>query len=153
MTADPGRPCAGPGAPAYLRPGHAARRDRPARRGPGVSPGSSAAYQRTPAHLTVRTRVLAAVLVLASLAVLIAGGTAFALQWQRADARIDASLARAVDDLRTTATGGAATADLAPAAATVEDLLYVAVQRAACPRPRASSRCSTVRRPGSRPRP
>ena len=78
-------------------------------------------------HLTVRARVLAAVLLLAALAVLIAGAAAFALQSQRTDARIDLSLARAVDVLRTGAPKGAEPAD--PAPATVEDLLYTAVQR------------------------
>jgi len=91
----------------------------------GTRPARSARPGRR--HLTVRARVLAAVLLLAALTVLIAGGAAFALQSQRTDARIDESLGRAVDLLRTGAIGGAE--PTAPAPSTVEDLLYAAVQR------------------------
>ncbi|WP_082516022.1 sensor histidine kinase [Cellulomonas sp. Leaf395] len=55
-------------------------------------------YQR--AHLTVRARLLTAVIVLSGLTVMIAGGTAFALQAAETDERIDNSLARAVAALR-----------------------------------------------------
>ena len=66
----------------------------------GATTGSIPAYQRTLAHLTVRARLLTAVVMLAALAVMIAGGTAFALQARATDARIDNSLARAVAALR-----------------------------------------------------
>ncbi len=52
------------------------------------------------AHLTVRARILTAVVALAGLTVLIAGGTAYGLQVRQIDARIDNSLARAVAALR-----------------------------------------------------
>ncbi|NUU18035.1 HAMP domain-containing histidine kinase [Cellulomonas humilata] len=67
---------------------------------PGATTGSIPAYQRTLAHLTVRARLLTAVVMLAALAVMITGGTAFALQARATDARIDNSLARAVAALR-----------------------------------------------------
>ncbi|MCR8526555.1 hypothetical protein NPM17_27065, partial [Escherichia coli] len=51
----------------------------------GVSTGSIPAYQRTLAHLTVRARLLTAVLMLSALTVMIAGGTAFALQAAETD--------------------------------------------------------------------
>lgn len=54
----------------------------------------------TAAHLTVRVRILTAVIVLAALTVLIAGATAFWLQSRETDARIDNSLARALTALQ-----------------------------------------------------
>jgi two-component system OmpR family sensor kinase len=81
------------------------------------------------AHLTVRARVLSAVLLLAALAVLIAGATAYALQAQRTDARIDDSLRRAVDVLRTVASSGPQPEKTQAEFTTAEDLLYDAVQR------------------------
>jgi two-component system OmpR family sensor kinase len=81
-------------------------------------------------RLSVRTRVLAAVLALAALAMAIAGATSGLLQSQRTDMRIDDSLSRAVQDLRTFAQ-----ADLDPETgkpfASIDDLLYLAVQRRA----------------------
>ncbi len=68
--------------------------------GPGVSTGSVPVHRRTLAHLTVRARLLSAVVVLSAITVLIAGTTAFALQAAETDARIDNSLARAVAALR-----------------------------------------------------
>jgi signal transduction histidine kinase len=66
----------------------------------GVTTGSVPAYQRTLAHLTVRARLLTAVVVLSALTVMIAGGTAFALQASETDSRMDNSLSRAVAALR-----------------------------------------------------
>ncbi len=81
-------------------------------------------------HLSVRTRVLAAVLALAALAMVIAGATSTLLQYQRTDVRIDDSLTRAAQDLR-----DFAASDLDPATgkpfASIDDLLYLAVQRRA----------------------
>lgn len=54
----------------------------------------------TAAHLTVRVRILTAVIVLSALTVLVAGATAFWLQSRETDARIDNSLARALTALR-----------------------------------------------------
>ena len=67
---------------------------------PGATTGAIPAYQRTLAHLTVRARLLTAVVVLSALTVMIAGGTAFALQAAETDERIDNSLSRAVAALR-----------------------------------------------------
>ena len=92
-------------------------------RGAHGTPGSPGA------HLTVRARVLSAVLLLAALAVLIAGAAAYALQAQRTDARIDDSLRRAVDVLRTVATSGPQPEKAQAEFTTAEDLLYDAVQR------------------------
>ena len=67
-----------------------------ARELPTTATGSLMLRRRTLAHLTVRTRMVAAVVVMSALAVLSAGGTAFALQARAIDARIDGSLTRAV---------------------------------------------------------
>ena len=67
---------------------------------PGATTGAIPVYQRTLAHLTVRARLLTAVVVLSALTVMIAGGTAFALQAAETDERIDNSLSRAVAALR-----------------------------------------------------
>ena len=61
---------------------------------------------RRAGHITVRTRLLGAVVGLAGLTVLIAGAAAYALQTQSTDARIDNSLTRAVDVLHITANEG-----------------------------------------------
>ena len=66
----------------------------------GATTGAIPVYQRTLAHLTVRARLLTAVVVLSALTVMIAGGTAFALQAAETDDRIDNSLSRAVAALR-----------------------------------------------------
>ncbi|WP_082573646.1 cell wall metabolism sensor histidine kinase WalK [Cellulomonas sp. Root137] len=78
----------------------------------GVSTGSIPAYQRTLAHLTVRARLLTAVLMLAALTVMIAGGTAFALQAAETDERMDNSLSRAVAALRVVEAGKDPTTNL-----------------------------------------
>ena len=67
---------------------------------PGSATGAIPAYQRTLAHLTVRARLLTAVVVLSAITVMIAGGTAFALQAAETDERMDNSLSRAVAALR-----------------------------------------------------
>lgn len=67
---------------------------------PSSATGAIPVYQRTLAHLTVRARLLTAVVVLSALTVMIAGGTAFALQTAETDERIDNSLSRAVAALR-----------------------------------------------------
>ncbi len=56
--------------------------------------------------LTVRARILAAVLVLSALALAAAGGTAWALQRARVDLSIDDTLRRTVTELRTLAETG-----------------------------------------------
>ncbi|MEE6294393.1 sensor histidine kinase [Georgenia wangjunii] len=56
--------------------------------------------------LTVRERILATVLALTALALLVAGGTAFALQRARVDQLIDASLARTTEEVRALAADG-----------------------------------------------
>ncbi|WP_082570542.1 cell wall metabolism sensor histidine kinase WalK [Cellulomonas sp. Root485] len=71
----------------------------------GATTGAIPAYQRTLAHLTVRARLLTAVVVLSALTVMIAGGTAFALQAAETDERIDNSLSRAVAAFRTVEAG------------------------------------------------
>ena len=52
-------------------------------------PRPTRTFRHVESHLSVRARVLAAVLLLAALAVLIAGAAAFVLQSQRTDAHID----------------------------------------------------------------
>jgi signal transduction histidine kinase len=81
-------------------------------------------------HLSVRTRVLAAVLALAALAMVIAGATSTLLQYQRTDVRIDDSLTRAAQDLRDFAATDLDSATGKPFAS-IEELLYLAVQRRA----------------------
>ncbi len=56
--------------------------------------------------LTVRERIVAAVLLLASLALLAAGGTAWVLQRHLVDEEIDATLQRVVTEMRTVADQG-----------------------------------------------
>ena len=81
-------------------------------------------------RVSVRTRVLSAVLALAALAMAIAGVTSTVVQTQRTDARIDDSLSRAAQDLR-----DFARTDLDPESgkpfASLDDLLYLAIQRRA----------------------
>jgi two-component system OmpR family sensor kinase len=79
-------------------------------------------------HVSVRTRVLAAVLLLAGLTVLIAGATSYVLQAQRTDARIDDSLAGTVDGLRTLMASGV-DPRTGKDVASVSDVLYLAVQQ------------------------
>ncbi len=84
---------------------------------------------RRTAHVTVRARLLGAVVALAGLTVLIAGAAAFALQTQATDARIDSSLGRAVEVLHITANDGPNPDQASrPKFTTVADLLEKAVQ-------------------------
>ena len=80
--------------------------------------------------VTVRARVMVAVLLLAALALTIAGATAYVLQVRRTDLRIDASLARAVTEIREAADTGVDPETEQPFAS-VSDLLYRTVQRRA----------------------
>ncbi len=79
-------------------------------------------------RVTVRMRILAAVLALAAFGLSLAGSTAYLLLRGRVDARIDESLGRSVEEFRALAadgvdpqTGGAFT--------TASDLVYTAMQR------------------------
>ena len=78
----------------------------------GAVTAAAPAHRRTLAHLTVRARLLTAVVLLAALTVMIAGGTAFALQAAETDARIDNSLSRAVAALRQVQAGKDPTTNL-----------------------------------------
>ena len=78
----------------------------------GATTAAVPAHRRTLAHLTVRARLLTAVVLLAALTVTIAGGTAFALQAAETDARIDNSLSRAVAALRQVQAGKDPTTNL-----------------------------------------
>ncbi|WP_029663546.1 cell wall metabolism sensor histidine kinase WalK [Cellulomonas sp. KRMCY2] len=73
---------------------------------------------------------MAAVLLLAALALTIAGSTAYVLQVRRTDLRIDASLARAVTEIREAADTGV-DPETAETFTNVSDLLYRTVQRRA----------------------
>ncbi|WP_448073428.1 hypothetical protein [Georgenia yuyongxinii] len=81
----------------------------------------------TGAGLTVRSRILATVLALTLLTLVIAGGTAWVLQRQRVDARIDASLQRTVDGF--TAFARATDPQTGRPYATAQDLIYAGMQR------------------------
>jgi two-component system, OmpR family, sensor kinase len=91
---------------------------------PSGQSGSPARRSR----VTVRMRILAAVLVLAAFGLLLSGSIAYLLLRERVDARIDDSLSRSVKEFRALAadgvdprTGGAFT--------TASDLVYTAMQR------------------------
>lgn len=64
------------------------------------------AGQGTPRRLTVRARFLAALIALAAIGMLVAGGTAFLLQYERIDELVDATLARNVEEFRTLVADG-----------------------------------------------
>ncbi|WP_081680921.1 cell wall metabolism sensor histidine kinase WalK [Cellulomonas sp. URHD0024] len=93
--------------------GRAHARPRARREVPTTATGSIAIGRRTLALLTVRARLLAAVVALSAVAVLTAGGSAFALQTRATDARIDNSLSRAVAALRVVETSADPTTGLA----------------------------------------
>lgn len=78
---------------------------------PGAATGAIPMHRRTVAHLTVRARLLTAVVLLCTLTLTIAGGTAFALQAAATDERLDNSLSRAVAALRTVQAKGDPTTD------------------------------------------
>lgn len=73
---------------------------------------------------------MTAVLLLAALALTIAGSTAYVLQVRRADLRIDAALASAVTEIRTAAETGV-DPETAESFTSVSELLYRTVQRRA----------------------
>jgi signal transduction histidine kinase len=78
--------------------------------------------------VSVRTRVIAAVLVVAALGMGLAGVTSFVLQRQRVDARIDDALAQEVSEFRALAASGVDPRTGEPFT-TVEGLFYIALQR------------------------
>ncbi|MFI2754365.1 sensor histidine kinase [Cellulomonas sp. P22] len=85
--------------------------------------------RRSP-YVTVRTRLLTAVVLLGALTVLIAGAAAYALQMQSTDERIDRSLRRAVEVLHIVADDGPTPETAADAEfGSVEQLLNEAVRR------------------------
>jgi two-component system, OmpR family, sensor kinase len=77
--------------------------------------------------LTVRTRILAALLALTVLALTLAGGAAYLLAHQQVDARIDADLAQDVDELKALAASGVNPATGEPFASP-EDVVVAAIQ-------------------------
>lgn len=81
-------------------------------------------------RLTVRTRVLAAVVSLAALGMTVAGASAYLIQRQYVDRQIDAQLTRHLEEFRILAADG-----VDPATGTdfttVRDLIYTAMQRTA----------------------
>lgn len=78
--------------------------------------------------ISVRTRVMATVLVVAALGMLLAGLTSHLIQHQRMDARIDAALAQEVGEFRALAATGVDPRTGAPFT-TVEALFFVALER------------------------
>ncbi|TRW42842.1 sensor histidine kinase [Georgenia yuyongxinii] len=78
--------------------------------------------------LTVRSRILATVLALTLLTLVVAGGTAWVLQRNRVDSRIDASLQRTVDEFTAFAKSAADPLTGQPYA-TAQDLIYAGMQR------------------------
>jgi signal transduction histidine kinase len=78
--------------------------------------------------LSVRTRVMAAVLVVAALGMLLAGGTSHFIQQQRVDSRIDQALAQEVAEFRALAATGVDPRTGEPFD-TVEALFFVALER------------------------
>lgn len=78
--------------------------------------------------LSVRSRVLAAVLALTALGLIVAGGTAYLLQRNQVDAQIDDSLERSVGEFRRLAETGINPGTLESFTA-ANDLVYLAMQR------------------------
>ncbi|GAA1974929.1 HAMP domain-containing sensor histidine kinase [Isoptericola halotolerans] len=77
--------------------------------------------------LTVRTRILAALLALTALALTLAGGTAYWLAYQQVDTRIDADLRQDVGELKALADSGVNPATGEPFASP-EDVVVAAIQ-------------------------
>ena len=77
---------------------------------------------------TVRSRVLAAMLLLCALGLIIAGFTAYGLERRKVDARIDESLVRSVTSFRDLASSGLDPETGLPFT-TASSLVYVAIQR------------------------
>lgn len=82
--------------------------------------------------LTVRTRILAAVLALAAFGLTLAGSTAYLLLRERADDRIDEYLTRSVQEFRALAADGVDPRTGKPFT-TASDLVYIAIQRTVPP--------------------
>ncbi|HSI92285.1 MAG TPA: HAMP domain-containing sensor histidine kinase [Jiangellaceae bacterium] len=80
------------------------------------------------AGISVRARVMAAVLVVAALGMLLAGLTSHLIQQQRVDSRIDAALAQEVAEFRALAATGLDPRTGEPFA-TVESLFFLALER------------------------
>ena len=93
-------------------------------------PAADPVRSRTPrsSKLTVRTRILAAVLALAAFGLMLAGSTAYLLLRDRTDTRIDESLTRSVQEFRALAADGVDPRTGLPFA-TASDLVYIAIQR------------------------
>ena len=77
--------------------------------------------------VTVRTRVMAAVVAMAALGMAVAGSTAFLLQRERVDVLVDDTLSRSVDEFRTLAAVGV-DPGTGTGYASVRALLYAALQ-------------------------
>lgn len=77
---------------------------------------------------SVRARIVAAVLALAALGMTLAGGTAFVLQRERVDARLDDELVRSLTEFDTLVTDGVDPATGAPFT-TTRAAMYTAMQR------------------------
>ncbi|WP_081802733.1 sensor histidine kinase [Actinotalea ferrariae] len=92
------------------------------------SPGRSPLRRRAARLVTVRVRILAAVVALAALGMTVAGTAAFLLQRERLDQGIDASLERTTAEFRTLATQGVDPSTGAPFTS-VERLLQIGIQR------------------------
>lgn len=94
-----------------------------------VDPANRASPSRVRhSRLTVRMRILAAVLALAAFGLLLAGSIAYALLRSRVDARIDDSLSRSVEEFRALAADGV-DPQAGGAFTTASDLVYTAMQR------------------------
>ena len=78
--------------------------------------------------MSVRTRVLAAVIALTTLALVVAGATAYGLERSRLDQRLDDSLERSVEEFRTLARDGV-DPSTGEAFTDVRELLKIALQR------------------------
>jgi two-component system OmpR family sensor kinase len=97
---------------------------------PGDEPAPTSATRGS--GLTVRTRILAAVLALAAFGLMLAGSTAYLLLRERADDRIDENLNRSVQEFRALAADGVDPRTGKPFA-TASDLVYIAIQRTVPP--------------------
>jgi len=97
---------------------------------PGEPPDKASPTSRS--GLTVRTRILAAVLALAAFGLTLAGSTAYLLLRERADNSIDEYLTRSVQEFRALAKNGVDPRTGKPFA-TASDLVYIAIQRTVPP--------------------
>ena len=97
---------------------------------PGDQPDRARATRGS--GLTVRTRILAAVLALAAFGLTLAGSTAYLLLRERADEGINEYLNRSVQEFRALAKNGVDPRTGKPFA-TASDLVYIAIQRTVPP--------------------